>query len=78
MLVGKGANNSDGRRIDLRLTAELAAYVEGLARLGLFGGSAAEVIRYFVTDGVKRAVQERMIEHAIRDRELLGRVNETS
>lgn len=74
--MGKGANNSDGKRIDVRLTAELAAYIEGLARLGLFGGSAAEVIRYFVKEGVKRAVQERTIEHALRDQELLGRLDE--
>jgi Arc/MetJ-type ribon-helix-helix transcriptional regulator len=74
--VGKGANNSDGKRFDIRLTAELAGYVEGLARLGLFGGSAAEVIRFFVKEGVKRAVQERTIEHALRDQKLLSNLNE--
>ena len=69
--MGKGANNSDARRVDVRLTAELADYVDSLARLGLMGGSAPEVIRYFVKEGVEKAIRDRVVENVLRDRALM-------
>jgi len=59
--VGRGANNADSRRIQIRVTPQLADYLEELAKLGIHGGSAAEVAKYFVQAGVERMMKDRIL-----------------
>ena len=69
--VGKAVNNGDTRRFDVRLTPELDDFLDGLAKLGLYGGSKAEVVRYLVKLGVERVLRDRAIDNFVKDRATL-------
>lgn len=70
--MGAGTNNGTTRKIEARVSPELADYVEGIAKLGIYGSSTAEVVRFFVSRGVESVRRERDIEKALRDRDLLA------
>lgn len=70
--MGSGANNGNNKKLDTRVSPQLAQFVEGLAKLGIYGSSTAEVVRYFVTEGVRRARVDREIENALKDEKLLS------
>ena len=75
--MGKGANNGNSERLYIRTTPELREFLEGLAKLGIHGGSAAEVAHHFVENEVERMVREDVIEKTMKSRRLIqgGRLN---
>ena len=75
--MGKGANNGETKRLYIRATPELREFLDGLAHLGIHGGSAAEVARHFVENEVERMIREKIIEKTIEARRLI-RANTTS
>jgi len=54
---GRPASESDCVRCDIRPSAEQAAYLDDLARVGLYGKTRTEVARYLVVQGLERLVQ---------------------
>jgi hypothetical protein len=69
--VGKGANNGNSERLYIRTTPELREFLEGLADLGIHGGSAAEVARHFVVNEVERMIREGVIGKSVESRRLI-------
>ena len=69
--VGKGTNNSETERLYIRATPELRELLEGLAHLGIHGGSAAEVARHFVENEVERTIREGVIGKTVEARHLI-------
>lgn len=51
---GRPANEKDGIRCDIRPSAEQAAYLDDLTRVGLYGKTRTEVARYLVIQGLER------------------------
>lgn len=54
---GRPTSESDCVRCDIRPSSEQAAYLDDLARLGLYGKTRTEVARYLVVHGLERLVQ---------------------
>lgn len=71
--MGKGANNGDNGRLYLTATPELRQLLDGLASLGIHGGSAAEVARHFVENEVERMVRDGVVAKAMESRRLIER-----
>jgi len=69
--MGKGTNNGNSERLYIRTTPELREFLEGLAKLGIQGGSAAEVARHFVENEVERMIQEGVFGKAAEARRLI-------
>ncbi|HEV3074649.1 MAG TPA: hypothetical protein VHB47_09555 [Thermoanaerobaculia bacterium] len=69
--MGKGTNNGETKRLSIRATPELREFLGGLARLGIHGGSAAEVARRFVENEVERMIREGIIGKTIESRRLI-------
>jgi hypothetical protein len=69
--VGKGANNDKTERLYIRATPELREFLEGLAHLGIHGGSAAEVARHFVENEVERMIREGVVGKTAEARNLI-------
>jgi hypothetical protein len=69
--MGKGANNGDNGRLYITATPELRQLLDGLASLGIHGGSAAEVARHFVENEVERMVRDAVIAKAMESRRLI-------
>jgi hypothetical protein len=69
--VGKGTNNGQTERLYIRATPELREFLEGLAHLGIHGGSAAEVARHFVENEVERTIREGVIGKTVEARHLI-------
>lgn len=70
--MGNGANNRDNRRLSITTTPELRDLLDGLATLGIHGGSAAEVARHFVENEVERMVRDGVVAKAIDARRLIA------
>jgi hypothetical protein len=64
-------NNGDNGRLYVTATPELRHLLDGLAALGIHGGSAAEVARHFVENEVERMVREGVIAKALEARRLV-------
>ncbi len=69
--MGKGINNSDSRRLDVRLSPETYEYLQGLAKLGIHGSTAAEVAKHLIRLGVQSVVRDAEVERILSDRERL-------
>jgi hypothetical protein len=54
---GRPPNGDDGIRCDLRPSADQAAYLDDLVKVGLYGKTRTEVARYLVVQGLERLVQ---------------------
>lgn len=54
---GRPTNGDDGFRCDIRPSAEQAAYLDDLVRIGLYGRTRTDVARYLVVQGLERLVQ---------------------
>lgn len=70
--MGRGTNNGSTKRISIRLTPEAAVELEGLALLGLYGGSASEVARRLIEHELERISQDQIVERVLRSRALLS------
>jgi hypothetical protein len=70
--MGKGANNGENGRLYITATPELRHLLDGLAALGIHGGSAAEVARHFVENEVERMVRDGVIAKALESRRLIA------
>jgi hypothetical protein len=53
---GRPPNGDDGIRCDLRPSADQAAYLDEVVKLGLYGKTRTEVARYLVVQGLERLV----------------------
>lgn len=71
LAVGKGSNNRENGRLYITATPELRMLLDGLAALGIHGGSAAEVARHFVENEVERMVRDGVVEKALESRRRL-------
>lgn len=64
------------RQESFRLPIRVIEFVEGLARLGIFGTSKAEIFRYFVAEGVKQAIKDDIVKKTLDARRELIQLNE--
>ena len=54
------------------MTPELADHLNGLAKLGLYGGTVSEVIRHLVTAEIRRLTREGEVKRWLEDQKLLA------
>lgn len=59
---GRPTNGDEGVRCDIRPSAEQAAYLDDLVRIGLYGRTRTEVARYLVVQGLERLVQAGLLK----------------
>jgi Arc/MetJ-type ribon-helix-helix transcriptional regulator len=70
--MGAGANNGNSERVEIRMTRELKARLNGLAKLGLYGGSLSEVVRQLVTAEMRRLTRDGEVKRWLEDQRLLA------
>ena len=66
------------RQESFRLPTRVIEFVDGLARLGIFGTTRAEIFRYFVTEGVNKAIKDDIVRKTLEARQYLAQLNEKS
>jgi len=69
--MGRGTNNGGSRRLDVRLSHETSDYLEGLAKLGVHGTTAAEVVRHFIRLGIEAVARDEEVPRILRDQDML-------
>jgi hypothetical protein len=60
--VAREVNGTDSVRIYIRTSAEIAAYLEELVRIGVHGKTPSEVAKTLVGYEVERLIRERFLE----------------
>jgi hypothetical protein len=53
------------------MNRETREYLDGLAKLGIHGSSAAEVARHFIRLGIETVARDDEVSRIMRDREIL-------
>jgi len=71
MGMATGANNGDSHQLSVRMNRETREYLDGLAKLGIHGSSAAEVARHFIRLGIETVARDDEVSRIMRDREIL-------
>lgn len=66
------------RQESFRLPTRVIEFVEGLAQLGIFGTTRAEIFRYFVTEGVNQAIKDDIVKKTLEARRELAQLNDSS
>ena len=71
MDMATGTNNGDSQQLSVRLNRETREILDGLAKLGVHGSSAADVARHFIRLGIEGVVRDEEGSRILRDREIL-------
>jgi len=78
MAGGDDEVENDSKKESVRLSGETVEFCQALADLKIFASNKAAVYRYFIQQGVNRAIAEEVIAKHQRARELVRALKEGS
>lgn len=60
----------------VRLSVETIEFVEGLAKLGIYAKRKGAIFRYFIQEGVNRAISDDVISKYLAAKERIREIND--